>query len=649
MAPDNQSTMNITLGILDLLANEASPNRLEELIAKTRDDGASATQRVELDQARQLALNVSSLLDRGRQREARLFALVDAAHELARPHDLNALLTVVGHRARLLLGLDMSLVSLLDLPGGSSDVRAADGQITACAVGMRASSNVGMGGVAIKRSAPFWTADYLTDDRFAHTEKSDEVVRAEGLRAAVAVPLLQDGRPFGTLFAAKRNIHNFRPDEISLIATLADIAMVAIGRAQLVGHLRTEVSTLRHDRARADADQATAWQVGTVYRELLNRVLAGCELATLVGDAAALLDGALLVRAPDGRELSAAGVMPDFDADELHRTLADPAHRTEPIALSSGHWAMSIRPTGEELGVLVCHTRHPLGDYWQPMLRATAQAVALLLLEQQRKVTAVAEGQVRDELFHDLLDSSARPPEHLTARAGKIGLDLTEPYAVVVVDAPDVARPKVTMWASSHSRRVRGLSGVHDDRVVLLLPDGDAGAAARAVSDRVTPLVEAPVTIGAAGPAVAPRSIRQTYQEAVRCLDALVGLGRIGATASSRELGFLGMLLSETPDVDGFLRSVVGPVLDYDAAHSTELVRTLAAYLDAGGSPAVAAENLHVHANTVSRRLERITELLGADWRKPSAALEIHVALRLQRIRQTLHQRHSDPRPAPPG
>ncbi|WP_425385437.1 helix-turn-helix domain-containing protein [Streptomyces himastatinicus] len=83
-------------------------------------------------------------------------------------------------------------------------------------------------------------------------------------------------------------------------------------------------------------------------------------------------------------------------------------------------------------------------------------------------------------------------------------------------------------------------------------------------------------------------------------------------------------------------------MVDYDRRRSTHLVATLEAYFTpSGSSPMRAAGHLHVHTNTVSRRLERITELLGPDLQKPANTLEIQLALRLLRARDAV-RRHSD-------
>lgn len=148
-----------------------------------------------------------------------------------------------------------------------------------------------------------------------------------------------------------------------------------------------------------------------------------------------------------------------------------------------------------------------------------------------------------------------------------------------------------------------------------------------------------PVTVGSAGPVAHPGAIHRTYAEARRCLDALTALG---GTASLRELGFLGLLLADTPDTSAFIAGTIGPVLEYDERQATELTRTLEAYFTSGGSPSRAAESLHVHPNTVSRRLERITDLLGPGWQEPLQAVEVQLALRLRRTRHTVRN-HTGP------
>jgi DNA-binding PucR family transcriptional regulator len=178
----------------------------------------------------------------------------------------------------------------------------------------------------------------------------------------------------------------------------------------------------------------------------------------------------------------------------------------------------------------------------------------------------------------------------------------------------------------------RTLVGEHADGVVVLLPGRDPSAAAAELARRVG-VPGAAVTVGAAGPVVPARGLSAAHAEARRTADALVALGLAGRGGSARDLGFAGLVLGGSADVEGYLAAVLGPLLDYDARRGSDLVGTLAAYFAAGASPRRAATALHVHVNTVGQRLDRVTALLGDDWQAPERALEIQLALRLHRIR----------------
>ena len=142
------------------------------------------------------------------------------------------------------------------------------------------------------------------------------------------------------------------------------------------------------------------------------------------------------------------------------------------------------------------------------------------------------------------------------------------------------------------------------------------------------------VTVGTAGPIVPAEGVAHAFAEARTAADTLIALGRSGHGAALADLGFVGLVAADSvvpADVDAYLARVLGPLLDYDAARGTDLVATLDAYFACGASPR--RVQLHVHANTVAQRLNRIGALLGADWSEPARALELQLALRLRRVR----------------
>jgi len=194
-------------------------------------------------------------------------------------------------------------------------------------------------------------------------------------------------------------------------------------------------------------------------------------------------------------------------------------------------------------------------------------------------------------------------------------------------------RQRALSWAMSYAARHGGLAASRDRRLVFLVPGTDPGRAARAISRDLGRVVGQPVTAGSAGPTGSPSEIAVAYRDADRALASLMALGRSGDSASTAELGFVGLLIGEGRDVEGFLRDTIGPVVDYDERRGTALIKTLEAYFGSGGSLARSSELLQVHVNTVTQRLERVGQLLGSAWQKPEHALEVQLALRLHRLR----------------
>lgn len=623
--------------MLELLVREAPSDEFDNVVAEARAQGAGPERLAELEQARDLSLRIRGLFERRRQREAGLIALVDTVRDLTLPYSLDTLLKVIVRRTRLLFGVDMSWVALYETQEDASRVRAADGHASAITVGFRVPMTGGLGLRAMKETGPFSTADYLADETFTHSPEVDEVVRAEGLRAMMAVPLQQDNEVFGILYASGRSVRHFSPDEISLMLSLADLVAVAIEKARLLDGTRREIAELAEGTTRERDSSLLAQKLRSTHSQLIDLVLAGGDLQVLATEAARLLDGPLSVRDPADRELVVVGDFPETSAaDDLVGASLDAHAERRPVRSPGGLWVAPAIAGEEMLGTLVLKPPGQAEDHHVQLLGVVAQCVAVLLLMQRS--AAVVEGQARDELLRDLIGGTPSELEHVAERARRLSLDLDEPHVVVAARPEGGIQGRALVWASAYAHRRGGLKSAVGECLVFLLPGSDPQAAAAALSKELTAVLDRRVTVGTSGPAETPSAVARTYQEAKRCLDAVLALGGIGSTASPQELGFLGLLLSENPNTSGFISNTIGPVLDYDNLQRTELARTLEEYFAAGGSPTYAAERLHVHPNTVSRRLERITELLGDKWQEPAQALEVQLALQLYRTRRVLQR-----------
>jgi purine catabolism regulator len=124
-------------------------------------------------------------------------------------------------------------------------------------------------------------------------------------------------------------------------------------------------------------------------------------------------------------------------------------------------------------------------------------------------------------------------------------------------------------------------------------------------------------------------------REATRAADIAASMAGEGSPAALHfaRLGALRLIfhLADNPELRAFQRDVLGPLEASDAARRSEFVRTLEAFLRAGGNHMRAARDLNVHRNTLIYRLERIQELLGgADLEDPEIRLNLQLALKIR-------------------
>jgi hypothetical protein len=615
-APD-ASTAAVRL--LRLLADGASADELSDV------PGADA-------ESTRLALRVQRTLSQHRRRENQLSALFDTAGDLAASRDLDAVLQAIVRRARMLLGTDTAYLTLPDEDAGDTYMRVTDGSVSALFQGLRLQLGDGLGGLVAQTARPYATPDYRTDARFHHTRSIDAGVLDEGLVGILGVPLVlgssgsQPGTVIGVLFAADRSPRPFTPDEVALLCSLAAHAAIAIDTARALEDTRTALAGLARANAVIREHSAAMQRAEEAHDRLTDLVLRGGEVPAVAEAVAGLLSGTVTIHDPDGRPLGAG------PADAAPAEAVADSHASARAVRHAGRWVCAVLAGQELLGSLVLEGRPHLDDPDRRLFERAGVVTALLLL--LRRSVAEAENRVRGELIGDLLHVPQRDPVGLTERGRRLGIDLGRPHLLLVAEAAPDSGHRLAEAAGRYLFGRSGISAEQAGAVVLLVQyDGSSpGETARDAAAHLGRLLGAPVTVAAADPASGPQALVAAHAEAVRCLRALQVLGRTGDGACPADLGFLGVLLGNAHNVDGFVTDTLGPLLAYDERRGTELVRTLDAYFRSGASLTRTKDCLHLHVNTVVQRLDRIQALLGEDWNSPARSLELHLALQLHHL-----------------
>ncbi|MGQ9825819.1 MAG: PucR family transcriptional regulator, partial [Desulfotomaculales bacterium] len=132
----------------------------------------------------------------------------------------------------------------------------------------------------------------------------------------------------------------------------------------------------------------------------------------------------------------------------------------------------------------------------------------------------------------------------------------------------------------------------------------------------------------------APGEIPLSYQEARRALTVARGLKLKDAVISFAELGVYGLLFhaASQQDMLAFLQKELGPLLDYDARHKSQLTKTLQLYFEHDGKIKNAALAAAVTESGFKYRLARIKEILKADFKDPKKKFDLQMAIKIWQI-----------------
>lgn len=260
------------------------------------------------------------------------------------------------------------------------------------------------------------------------------------------------------------------------------------------------------------------------------------------------------------------------------------------------------------------------------------------------------------EFLRAILQRELTAREDLLARAKELGLDVQDGASMIVARAVPQAptdegwRARVRAIAERGARAVasRSIAALSEREgagtsvgaeVLLLLPGGDEPTAARA-AEAVLREMEAGLAgytfaLGRSRIAEDPGDLPRAAGEALLAANVAQG-GSDGVALAFEQTGAYRLLLSamtENPsELQRFFAETVEPLLAYDEQYETELVRTLATFLEADGNVAGTAQRLFTHRHTIYYRLERVRELSGLDVSSSDGREKLSLGLKAMRV-----------------
>jgi len=381
-------------------------------------------------------------------------------------------------------------------------------------------------------------------------------------------------------------------------------------------------------------------------------------LSALVGCSAVLFDfhGLVLCEAAHRRRI------PSELVAELWRQVSDKRASRQAFGVDGRGFASSVQVypvvASHRIGAFLAVIKDTgeFSDYDRIILHHVVTVTALELVK--KKAVAETEKRLAGDFFDELIASDLYE-EEIARRLAFFGLEPEVEQLIMLVDidafkafVAGKGEKEETLvqdikerlhWAVDEflaQRELLFISASRSDSVVVLLQLGKTSAQAvmalaadlQAAVNTLIP--EVTVSIGIGRPHTSLVDLRQSYYEALYAIQIRKLKGNAGVIASFDDLGSYGLLLGlqDTLSLEVFYDSVLGKLHEYDEQNASDLVKSLACFLEANGHWGEAAERLYVHRHTLRYRMKRVEEITGRDLGSSQDRMEFWLALKAREL-----------------
>jgi hypothetical protein len=203
-----------------------------------------------------------------------------------------------------------------------------------------------------------------------------------------------------------------------------------------------------------------------------------------------------------------------------------------------------------------------------------------------------------------------------SARIKAYGLDPRGPLVGVAVEGATVETSERVL------RRQDGVVAVWEGGVVAIVQVAEVDGAA---------LHEALGGGSAVGVGATAAGVQELRASLIGAREAAALARRLTrGWARQDEIGSHTLLLAlqDAAVLETFSTNVLGPIIEHDRAHGTELLATLDAFLGSGGQWQATADALSMHVNTLRARIARCEALSGRPIKDMANRVDLYIALR---------------------
>lgn len=608
--------------------------------------------RIALLGAAHRAIAIGKRLELHRQNELNLRGVFESAQALTELKNVDQVLFDIVERGRRLLGSDLAWLAGMRPDVGDLSVLAVSGVYSNETRNTRTQVNTGVAGHVFRTRSAFATSDYMGETNFEHTLENDLMIQREGLQSLVAVPLLSGAEVTGVLIVGDRYPRTYHPREVSILATLAAHASVAERNARSFDLTRQALQEAERANLRLK-EQTAALELAADAHEQLTRLLAtGAPLKDLIRTVAKTLGGRITYLDAAGVEVCAATAAIDdaTQVDHSWQSLSGidagilsaigrsraTGRATPALSKTGRHYQVAAVMSKEELfGALVIQTRDALTEQAVRIFERSATATAVLQLSAEKNSASL--DQDVNLTVRALLEPSQHHDVTLATRAQRHGVDVSKPTMLAMIDIDRTRVGYASRKLSTRLRHVPHMATEIEGYVVMVINQDDSQKFEDELHAVLFEELSCPGVASVSGPYEDLKGLAQAHGHLKRTISLLHALRRKNCVVHEAALRMYAFLFQQhnSIELNATINSVVGRLIEHDARRNTQLAETLLTYLDNMQSAKATASLLQIHVNTLHNRLEAIATLLGA-WESDGRVADIHLALRLQRLKKAL-------------
>jgi sugar diacid utilization regulator len=372
---------------------------------------------------------------------------------------------------------------------------------------------------------------------------------------------------------------------------------------------------------------------------------AGPDLSALAAITEAVQGGAGLpeVLRAAGRALDASLILIDRSGSILAVTARSPADERSLMRGGDDVETLDLKVADVTVGHLRMRARR------KPDPSMLSLVTTLIASEVERvRAPERASEEASTAFLRALLRREIADREDLVARGKELGTDVSNGATALVVRAyprnptEDDWRRRLLAVAGRGARSIApgaiaAPSEADAGTVLMVLPDAD-GETGRRVSAAILRELESGLagfvfSIGRSRRVEDPRDLQRAGNEAM--LSANVAGGEPESELAFEATGTYQLLLpymSDPGELKRFYNDTVRPLVAYDEQYETDLLGTLATFLDCDANVNATAARLITHRHTVRYRFERVRELTGLDVQSTDGREKLSLGLKAMRV-----------------